>query len=38
MTYTEEQVEWIVQEVIRRLLNQGVAVGDRSGVAVVERS
>ena len=33
MTYSEEQVEWIVKEVIRRLLAQGVA----SGVAVGER-
>jgi hypothetical protein len=30
MTYTEEQVEWIVKEVIRRLLTQGVAGGERS--------
>ena len=38
MSFSKEQLEWIVQEVIRRLLNQGVAVGERVGVAVGERS
>jgi hypothetical protein len=35
MTFTEEQVEWIVSEVIRRLLSQGVAVGE-PGSSTVE--
>jgi hypothetical protein len=32
MTFTEEQVEWIVMEVVRRLraMGGGVAVGERS--------
>ena len=30
MNLSEQQLEWIVAEVIRRLLNQGVAVGERS--------
>ena len=30
MSFSKEQLEWIVQEVIRRLLNQGVAVDERS--------
>jgi hypothetical protein len=38
MSLSKEQLEWIVQEVIRRLLSQGVAVSERVGVAGGERS
>lgn len=34
MTFTEQQVEWIVLEVIRRLSQQGVAVGERNSTTV----